>query len=282
MSSPHRLNPFLAALALLVALTPAVAQAQLRVFPGSDAFSLGRIDDSPSAGPVSLGFAANFFGTTYSQLWVNNNGNVTFDGAFDDPFGSYAPLPEGLAATARVIIAPFFADVDTTAPDSGIVTFGRGVLAGRNALAVNYVGVAPYFQLPVYNTFQLVLIDRADTGLGNFDIEFNYGAIAWESGQATGGNALGLGGYAARAGYSDGTTAHTFELPGSGTNGAFLDTNPSTGLRYSPSGVDFEVRGGIPRTVGAVPEPATYGLTAALLMLGAIAWRPRADRRIAS
>ena len=35
-------------------------------------------NDDESTGAVDLGFTANFFGTMYSSVYVNNNGNVTF------------------------------------------------------------------------------------------------------------------------------------------------------------------------------------------------------------
>ena len=79
------------------------------------------------------------------------------------------------------------------------------------------------------NTFQLVLIDREDIAAGDFDMEFNYGKIQWEAGDASGGedglctNASGLiaGCTSAAVGYSNGTgTAGTyFQLPGSGWMG---------------------------------------------------------------
>src|SRR5215217_1911994 len=46
--------------------------------PGCTTNSLTHQDDSPSAGPINLGFTINFFGTSRSQVFVNNNGNVTF------------------------------------------------------------------------------------------------------------------------------------------------------------------------------------------------------------
>jgi hypothetical protein len=78
------------------------------------------------------------------------------------------------------------------------------------------------------NDFQAVLIDRSDTGQGNFDIEFNYGQLLWESGDQSGG-VNGIGGASARAGFSfgSGQNLQTFELSGSGVNGALLDGGPS-------------------------------------------------------
>jgi hypothetical protein len=256
---------------VVTATLPLTTSAQIRTFAGYNASSLGHVDDEPSAGPVGLGFTANFYGGSFSQVWVNNNGNVTFDGDFT----TYIPAP--LGSLGRVIIAPFFADVDTSAADSGVVTYGTGMVGGRSAFAANYLSVGAYSELPIYNTFQVVLIDRADTGAGNFDVEFNYGSINWESGQATGGNEFGLGGFAARVGLSGGTAATTIELPGSGVNGALLDNNPFTGLIYSNPGVDFAIRAGV--AFVPVPEPSTYGAVAAGLLLIGVALRKRCVRR---
>ena len=74
------------------------------------------------------------------------------------------------------------------------------------------------------NNFQIILVDRSDTGAGNFDIYFNYTRIRWETGSASGGYA-GLGGSSARAGYSEGTgeAGTSYEMAGSAVNGALLD-----------------------------------------------------------
>ncbi len=178
---------------------------------------------------VPIGFELNFFGNSYSDLYVNNNGNVTFD----SPQSTYTPYD--LTSTSRVIIAPFFADVDTRGIDSGAVTYGTDSINGHPAFGVNWFNVG-YFASSTdkLNSFQLVLIDRSDQGTGSFDIEFNYGTIQWETGSASGGNA-GLGGYSARVGYSNGTGSPNtfFEFPGSAIPGSLLDSNPSTGLVFS-------------------------------------------------
>jgi hypothetical protein len=181
-------------------------------------------NDDGSTSLVDIGFLANFFGVSRNQLYVNNNGNVTFDA----PLSSFTPF--GLTATNRQIIAPFFADVDTRGAGSQPVTYGTGTVDGRNAFGVNYNNVG-YFDRGTdkLNSFQLVLVDRSDTGAGNFDIEYNYDQIQWESGDASGGSG-GLGGNSARVGFSNGTGAPgtSFELPGSGVNGAFLDGGPNS------------------------------------------------------
>jgi hypothetical protein len=61
-------------------LWPAPALAQGPIVPGFNANSLAGNDDG-STGAVPIGFALpiNFFGSPASTLFVNNNGNVTFD-----------------------------------------------------------------------------------------------------------------------------------------------------------------------------------------------------------
>jgi hypothetical protein len=201
---------------LTIATTQAANAAAMRT--GFNANNLER-DDDVSTGLVDIGFDINFFGISRNQLYVNNNGNVTFD----NPLGAFTPFD--LTATNRQIIAPFFADVDTRNPSSGLVSYGTGNVDGKNAFGVNWKDVGYYnSKADKLNSFQLVLVDRSDTGAGNFDIEFNYDQIQWETGDFSGGTG-GLGGNSARAGYSNGTRnpGTSFELAGSGVNGAFLD-----------------------------------------------------------
>ncbi len=201
-------------------------------------------NDDQSTELVDLGFTINFFGNFFSKGYVNNNGNMTFDA----PLGTYTPF--GLSGTNTVIIAPFFADVDTAVEGSSPVTYGRGTVGTRQAFAANWLNVACYTTPSGgFNSFQLVLIDRSDIGVGDFDIEFNYEKVDWETGTASGGNSVCEGGNSVRIGYSNGTST-SFELAGSGIAGAFLDTNLDTGLIHNnrnslESGrYIFEVRNG--------------------------------------
>jgi hypothetical protein len=216
--------------------------------PGFSANILPANDDG-STGRVPLGFTANFFGTSYAGGFINNNGNLTFD----SPLAQFTP--EDLTSTRHVIIAPFFADVDTRV--GNVLTYGPGTVDGHPAFGATWPGVGCFsVNISVLDAFQVVLVDRSDTGPGNFDIEFNYDQIQWETGQASGGNAQCLGGSAARVGFSNGTgvPGSFFELPGSGVPGAFLDGNPTTGLannRINSSTVGryvFAVRAGTPIT----------------------------------
>jgi len=199
----------------------------IETLAGCTTNSLAANDDG-STGTVPLPFTANFFGNTYTSLYVNNNGNVTFDFAMS----TYTPFP--LLTTTHPMIAPYFGDVDTRNPASDIVRYGDTTYGGHPALCVNWdgVGVGYYnYAADKLNKFQLLLVDRSDVGAGDFDIYFNYDQVQWESGSASGGSG-GLGGASARVGWSNGTST-SFELPGSAVNGAFLDSNPATGLIYN-------------------------------------------------
>lgn len=207
-------------------------------------------NDDGSTGAVALPFSPNFFGTTYSSLFVNNNGNVTFD----SPLASFTPFD--LNSTSRVIIAPFFGDVDTNGSGSGLVTYGATTFGGRTAFCVNWVNVGYYFaRTDKLNSFQLLLVDRSDVGVGDFDMIFNFDQIQWETGEASGG-VNGLGGSSARVGYSNGSDT-SLELPGSAVNGAFLDSNPSGLTNNSRNSLEsgrylFPVRGGAAPTGGSI------------------------------
>lgn len=235
---------------LLVLAAPARSRAEgpdaIQYLAGCSDSQLARNDDG-STGRVGLGFTLDFLGTTYDGVYVNNNGNVTFD----SPLSTYTPFP--LSTTSRVIVAPFFGDVDTRAAASNVVTFGQTVtLDGHKAFCVDWAGVSGvgYYNehTDKLNSFQLLLIDRSDVGAGDFDIEMNYDKVQWETGDASGGSG-GLGGSSARMGWSNGDPASSYEHPGSGVNGAFLDSSP-TGLVHGSLGSGhlgryvFAVRGG--------------------------------------
>ena len=174
---------------------------------------------------VPLGFSINFFGAMYDSVFINNNGNLTFD----SPLPTFTPFP--LQGTSRVMIAPYFADVDTRS--GNLVTFGPGTVGSRPAFGVTWPDVGCFSRnTSVLNIFQVLLVDRSDRGPGDFDMEFNHDKIEWETGQASGGNVLCEGGASARVGYSNGVDT-SFELPGSGVPGAFLDSNQNTGLIHN-------------------------------------------------
>lgn len=138
-----------------------------------------------------FGDGIDFFGTNYSGLYINSNGNITF-GAANTSYQT-----SNLAGTSSRMIAPFWGDVNINAggeiywdldPSSGTVT-------------ITWDGVAPY-NGPGANSFQIVL---TDIGGGNFTSEFIYEDIQWTTGYSQ----------VAQAGITDGGS-NDYILPGSG------------------------------------------------------------------
>lgn len=188
-------------------------------------------NDDGSSAAVTIPFELKFFGTPYTQLYVNNNGNVTFGSGLS----RYTPS-DLTGQTDRPIIAPYFADVDTRGAGSNVTTYG--VSPDGNTLCVNWADVG-YFSShdDKLNTFQLLLTKNtsgAGRGAGDFDITFNYDEMLWETGDASGG-ANGFGGTPAAAGFSAGTgAAGTYvQLPGSLTTGALVDGGPDALVAHS-------------------------------------------------
>lgn len=217
-------------------------------------------NDDGSVGAVSLGFAApiNFNGVSYSSVYVNNNGNITFtqaDGTF---------TPSGITGTSLPRLAPFFADVDTRAGNT--TKFGTEVLNGHNTFGVNWIDVGYYsMHTNLLNSFQLLITERTDTGAGNFDFEFNYDKVQWETGDASGGSG-GMGGIPAYAGWTNGVGS-SYEFTGSGVSRAFLDGGPAgtslianSRLSNTAGQYIFQVRNGQVTPPPGVPEPATLAL----------------------
>jgi hypothetical protein len=206
--------------------------------PGFTNDSLPPEDDAPSS-LAALPMNLNFYGTWYSNVWVNNNGNVTFGGAWPN----YIPTP--LTEVGMGILAPYWADVDTRNTNSDLVWYGTNLVDGHAAFGVDWVNVG-YFDTHADKLLscQLVIIDRSDLTAGDFDMEFNYFMVQWEWGDASVGSPPYVG-------FSDGVT-NEFDLPGSGVEGVFLDTNTVTGLIYNglnspvPGRYIFNFRDGTP------------------------------------
>jgi VCBS repeat-containing protein len=204
-------------------------------------------DNSSNAINITSVFGAqglNFFGQDYTSIYINNNGNITFD----RPSSTFTPS-QITAGANNPIIAAFWADVDTRG-GAGTSTGGNANGANRvyydldavnGVLTVTWDDVGYYFQHNnKLDAFQVQLVSLSN---GNFDIVYRYQDINWTTGDASGGSG-GLGGQVARAGFSAGDGTHYFELSQSGNQAQMLALETSTG-NTGIAGVDlFQVTNG--------------------------------------
>lgn len=207
-----------AVLALGVSPSRAAAQATLLTGLGGPTGHGPNVlpaNDDGSSAVISLAAAfpagLRFFGATHTNIYVNNNGNVTFAG----PVGAFTPVAFPVAS--QPMIAPWWGDVDT-----------RGAVGGGQNLVYWSVTpgrfVATWYNVGYYNShtnllnaFQVILTDASAVGAaGDFDVEFRYNRCQWTTGDASGGVG-GLGGTPAQAGFDAGNGVDYYELPGSRT-----------------------------------------------------------------
>ena len=228
-----------------------------------DGWTLATIrSDDGSSQAYTIPFTFTFFGHNYlginKTLFINNNGNLSFDNPY------FVFTPEGFPLFGVPMIAPFWSDVDTRLANGGYVwmkQFG-------NVLAVTWDQVGYYeFGVDKKNTFQVLISDRLDPslGMGN-NVCFCYGAMEWATGDI-GTGVDGFGGDPATVGVNngDGTffqtgrfdkTGDAYDGPEGNSDGVdFLDNKsfcydtsvmsapssgpsspPSTGPSTSPSG----------------------------------------------
>jgi hypothetical protein len=211
---------------------------QLAMFPNDDGSS-NRLD---------LPFQVNFYGNNYNTFYANNNGNITFNG------GVSTYTPYAFPISSQPMIAPYWGDVDTRGAGNVYVASPN---SSTMAVTWNNVGYYSYGSNKT-NDFQMLLLNRPDTGAGNFDIEFRYNRLQWTTGSASGGW-NGLGGTPAQAGFDAGDGTHYLMLPGSRTADVLQLANTSNVSLNTPGLWRFAVRNGdLPGLTRDNPVMPTY------------------------
>lgn len=184
----------------------------------------GNNDDGSVAVDITSVFGVGgieFYGTTYTDIYVNSNGNISFGG----PNTAYSP---NLGGTTTPTIAAFWGDVNINS--GGEIYWDLDPANGT--VTITWDGVAPYSGSGT-NSFQLVL---TSTGDGNFTTEFIYEDINWTNGGS--GNA--------QTGFTDGGANDTF-LEGSGDAAALANYENNDFDNGDPNGAyTLEFMGGAP------------------------------------
>lgn len=170
-------------------------------------------NDDGSSSIIDIPFNFCFYGQNYNQLYINNNGNVTFE---NDLF-TYSS--NAFPSAGDKIIAPFWGDVDTR---------GVGQVVYKitpTAIYVNWENVGYYNSYTdKTNTFQLILTDGSDPAVADGNIAFCYKDMQWTTGDASGGE-NGFAGTPATAGANKGDNigyfmVAQFDHPGTDFDGA--------------------------------------------------------------
>lgn len=256
------------ALALVLCAAPAAAQAPLLsglggprgygtncLHPNDDSYSLPI--DLRTAFPAGL----QFFDRVHTQVFVNTNGNITFNAGVS----TYTPRPFPVAN--QPMIAPFWADVDIRADlrpgsDGCGHTGTRGVCENPSSNGVWWhlaprTGNQPAQMVVTWDnvgyyrcredkrmSFQLILREVPSCGGGatDFDVEFRFNRCEWETGDASGGSG-GFGGTPAQSGFDAGNSRDYVALPGSRSPG--IATRLCTESNVGEPGVwRFQIRSG--------------------------------------
>ncbi len=174
-------------------------------------------NDDGSSPQIPLPFQFCFYGQNISDVYINNNGNVSFGASYGTFTANSFPDP------TFIMVAPFWADVDTRAAGSGVVYYKLT----PTYLIVRWQTVG-YYSLydDKLNDFQLIITDGSDPILpsGN-NVAFCYGDMEWTTGDASGGT-NGFGGNPATVGVNRGNGLDYIQIgqydqPGTAYDGPF-------------------------------------------------------------
>ena len=193
-----------------------LAQPPETIYLGNVAFN-GHTDDE-LLGPFNIGFNFTYFGNTYSQFYINSNGQVLF-GA-----GSLASaaVPIPTAAAPNNFIAPFWDDL--VVDSYGSILYTTIGASPNRKLIVQFKNMGFYPFPATLGTFSVILYETSNI------VQIQYRLIVLTySGKAHGGTAsIGLEN-------SDGTSGvqYSFHNPAAINTGQAISFSPIAGPSYS-------------------------------------------------
>jgi hypothetical protein len=171
---------------------------------------------------MALPFSFNYYGTSVDSIYINNNGNISFDAPY------FTFTADSFPSSQFNMIAPFWADVDTRGGNgqayfdslSGTWITPTGGPNGRvrfkmtpTSLIIKWDSVGYFPSMgDKRNTFQLIITDGNDPLVaGGNNVAFCYGDMQWTTGSASGGQG-GFGGTASTTGINKGNGVDYFQL----------------------------------------------------------------------
>lgn len=114
-----------------------------------------------SNGPHAIGFDFNFYGTLYSQMYVNSKGQVLFLGSSTDWTNDNIPN----ANTPNGYIAAYWDDLQCSATYGSAVYYQTMGSAPERQLVVEWHNVTPYGSASPLMTFEIILNETGEIWL---------------------------------------------------------------------------------------------------------------------
>jgi hypothetical protein len=126
--------------------------------------------DDFSTGPHALGFNFDFYGSTFNDVYMNSNGNLTFGGSFTT--FTNGPLP---FSTSRSAVMPFWDDLFLFNTRGSEMRINTSVTGEFTALWSNTGFFAQAAATSDLITFETILLGAGNSfGLANGSIIFSY------------------------------------------------------------------------------------------------------------
>ncbi|CAN5837397.1 hypothetical protein BH11BAC7_BH11BAC7_30350 [soil metagenome] len=181
-------------------------------------------NDDGSSPQINLPFSFCLYGTSWNSCFINNNGNISFGTSYSTFTAT------GFPSNQFTMVAPFWGDVDTQNPLSGLPYYK----ITPTYMIVQWDAVGYYSSYAdKVNTFQVIITNGSDPIVPGGNVSFCYKDMQWTTGDASGGSG-GFGGFDAVVGANEGNGVDYIQF------GAF---NASGGAYNGPltggSGIDW-------------------------------------------
>jgi hypothetical protein len=214
-------------------------------------------NDDGSTGLIPIPFDFNLYGQTFNSIYINNNGNITFNG----PLSAFSAT--AFPSTGNGIVAPFWADVDTRNGNGQVV-----YKITPTAVYINWEDVGYYsMQGDKLNTFQLIITNGSDPVIDQGNVAFCYQDMQWTTGSASQG-VNGFYGIPATCGANKGDglayfLISRFDHPGVDFDGALGNPDGISWLDYKSFAFDVSNSGNVPPIPEGIASCDTFKICAA-------------------
>jgi gliding motility-associated-like protein len=168
-------------------------------------------DDDTSYGPLNIDFTFNFYGTNYSQFYINTNGMILFGTGSSE--SAAVTIPSG--SSPNNFIAPFWDDL-VVDPSGKILYTTIGVSPNRK-LIIQFTNMGFYTYPVILGTFQVILYESSNKIQTQYRLLSDNNSTRTHGGTAT----IGIENSAGDAG-----TLYSFQNPTAISSGKAISFTP--------------------------------------------------------